>query len=187
MINATDLLELIKKRQSVRAYTNTPVEQEKIERCIEAARIAPSACNAQPWKFVIVNKADNPELHSEIAKAAASAVLGFNKFAIQAPVLLIVVREAPNFTSKMGALLKDKSYTIMDVGVTVAHFCLQATAEGMGTCIMGWFDEKKVKKLLNIPSSKRVELILSLGYAANDEIRPKIRKDTDKIVSYNKY
>ncbi|MDR1054952.1 MAG: nitroreductase family protein [Prevotellaceae bacterium] len=186
-MTANDLLELMNKRQSVRAYTDKLVEIEKLQRCLEAARIAPSACNAQPWKFIVINKADKPELHAEIAKAAASAVLGFNKFARQAPVLLVVVRESPNITSKLGAILKDKPYTIMDIGITVAHFCLQATAENLGACIMGWFDEKKVKKLLNIPSSKRVELILSLGYAAKDEIRTKIRKSMDKIVSYAKY
>lgn len=186
-MTGTDLLQLMYKRQSVRSYSDKIVESDKLERCLEAARIAPSACNAQPWKYIIVNKSDNIELHTEIAKAASSAVLGFNKFAPQAPILLVVVRESPNFTSKMGTFLKDKPYTIMDVGITVAHFCLQATAEGLGTCIMGWFDEKKVKKLLNIPLSKRVELIISLGYAANDEVRPKIRKDMSKIVSNNQY
>lgn len=186
-MTANELLQLMNERQSVRAYTDTPVETEKLEHCLEAARIAPSACNAQPWKYIIVKKDDNPQLHSEIAKASASAVLGFNKFAIDAPILLVVVREAPNLTSKLGTILKDKPYTLMDVGITVAQFCLQATAEGLGTCIMGWFDEKKVKKVLNIPRAKRVELIISLGYPKKDEIRPKIRKSMDKIVSYNKY
>jgi len=180
-----DFLELVQHRQSVRAYDPIrPVEREKLERCIEAVRLAPSACNAQPWKLIIV---DDPELRKKVAEAASSKWLGFNHFTNQAQVLVIIVREDPNFTSKLGTILKDKPYTIMDIGIAAAHFCLQATSEGLGTCIMGWFDEPAVKKVLGIPKKKRAELIITVGYPAKDVIREKVRKRTEEMCSYNGY
>ncbi|MBE0646438.1 MAG: nitroreductase family protein [Bacteroidales bacterium] len=180
-----DFLELVNTRQSCRSYNPAQtVEMEKIERCIEAARLAPSACNAQPWKFIVV---DEPELKKKVARAADASLLGMNRFTKDSPVLVVVVRESANLTSKLGTLLKDKPYPLMDVGIAVEHFCLQATCEGLGTCIMGWFDEKKVKELLGIPVKKRAELIISVGYPASDEIRKKIRKPVEEIRSYNAY
>jgi nitroreductase len=180
-----DFLELIRKRQSVRAYDTTrPVENDKLERCIEAVRLAPSACNAQPWKLVIV---DDPGLRKKVAEAASAKWLGINHFTNQAQVLVVMVREDPNFTSKLGTVLKDKPYTIMDIGIAAAHFCLQAASEGLGTCIMGWFNEAAVKKALGIPKKKRAELIITLGYALKDETREKMRKRTEEICSYNGY
>jgi nitroreductase len=180
-----EFLELCLQRQSVRAYDPLrPVEHEKLERCVEALRLAPSACNSQPWKVVVV---EEPGLKDKVAQAAESKLLGFNRFAQQAPVIVAVVREDPNITSKLGSVLKDKAYTLMDVGIAVEHFCLQATEEGLGTCIMGWFDEGKVKMLLGIPKKKRIDLLIAVGYPAKEQIRSKIRKKTTDICSYNKY
>ena len=184
-LKSMDFLDLVRQRRSVRSYDpGRIVEREKLDRCIEALRLAPSACNAQPWKLVVV---DDPALKEAMSSAAISTLLGFNKFTRQAPIIIAVVREEPNLTSKIGTVLKDKPYTLMDVGIAVEHFCLQATAEGLVTCIMGWFDEDKVKQLLNIPKKKRVELLVSLGYAAKEEIRQKIRKTTEEICSFNSY
>ncbi|MDR1985289.1 MAG: nitroreductase family protein [Prevotellaceae bacterium] len=180
----TDFLELVKKRQSVRKYSAQEVEEEKINRCIEAVRLAPSACNAQPWKFIIV---DNPELKLKVAEASESNVLGFNKFTKNCPVIIAVVREAPNITSRLGMIIKDKPYPIMDVGIAVSHFCLQAATEGLGTCIIGWFNEKKIKKLLNIPKTKRLDLLISVGYAADETILPKQRKNMEQMSARNVY
>lgn len=175
-----NLLELINKRQSSREYSNTPIDRDLIIKCIEAARLAPSACNSQPWKFVIV---DNHDLLKDISAAASS--IGMNKFASQAPVIIAVVLEKMNFTAKIGSVIKDKEYSLLDIGIAVEHFCLQATELGLGTCILGWFDEKKVKELLGI-KNKRVPLLITLGYS-NATIRKKSRKDLDKICSWNKY
>ena len=180
-----DFLELVAKRQSTRAYDAArAVEPEKLERCVEAVRLAPSACNAQPWKLVIVT---DPVLKNKLADAASSRLLGFNHFTRQAPVIVVLVREDPNLTSKLGTVLKDKPYTIMDAGIAAEHFCLQATDEGLGTCILGWFDEPKVKELLGIPKKKRAELMITLGYPAKAETRQKIRKAKEQICSYNMY
>ncbi|MBT3208971.1 MAG: NAD(P)H nitroreductase [Bacteroidetes bacterium] len=184
MTKQINFLELASIRQSDRGYIDKAVEVEKIKRCLEAARLAPSACNSQPWKFIVV---DNPELKNEVAKATSDKILPLNHFTIQAPVLVVVVREGANFTSKFGTIVKKKPYTLIDIGIATEHFCLQAVSEGLGTCILGWFNEKKVKKLLNIPERKRAELIITVGYKKTEDIRNKIRKDFDEIVSYNSY
>jgi len=178
-------LELVSIRQSTRAYDPVrPVETDKLERCIEALRLAPSACNAQPWKLVVVT---DPDLKNKVADAAAAKWLGFNNFPRQAPVLIVIVREEANLTSKLGTVLKDKPYPLMDIGIAAEHFCLQATDEGLATCMMGWFDEPRVKEMLGIPKKKRAELIIALGYPAKQDIRKKIRKPKEQICSYNRY
>jgi nitroreductase len=183
-MQSNELLALINRRQSQRSYTDKPVEKEKLLRCIEAARLAPSANNSQPWKFIII---DDPELKNKVAALTSSGVIPMNQFTKQAPVHVAVVREKTNLTTSVGRVLKDKNYPLIDIGITTAHFCLQATAEGLSTCIIGWFDEKKEKELLHIPKSLRLELIILVGYPPTDEIRKKKRKETEQILSYNGY
>lgn len=175
-----ELLELIQKRQSDRQYEARPVDRELVVKCLEAARLAPSACNSQPWKFVVV---DEPQLVLQVGEAAAG--MGMNKFAKEVPVIVAVVLEKMNLTARIGSVIKDKEYSLLDMGIAVEHFCLQAAELGLGTCIMGWFDEKKVKKLLGI-KNKRVPLLITLGYPAG-ETRRKIRKSLDDMSSWNKY
>ncbi len=177
-------LDLANKRYSVRNYKSTPVPQEKMRRCIEAARLAPSACNSQPWKFIIV---DGPELVNELAKAAFEGLLDFNYFAFKVPVLVLIVSERQKMFAKFGGVVKKKNFSLMDIGIAAEHLCLQATEEGLGTCILGWFNEKKVKKILSIPKLKRVELIIAVGFSADEKIPNKKRKSMDEILSYNKY
>jgi nitroreductase len=183
MIDGKKMLEIIAGRQSDRKYRDIPVEKEKLERILEAGRISPSACNAQPWRFIVV---DDPALKNKIAKAAAARLVGMNVFVNQAPLLIIVVREAPNFSSKVGSTIKNKDYSRIDVGIASENICLQAEAEGLGTCMVGWFDEPLLKKLLSIPRSKRVELIITVGYSLSEK-REKRRKPKEEVVSYNKY
>lgn len=183
MIKGEDLLNLIQSRRSHRKYSNRAVEREKIERIIEAGRMAPSACNAQPWKFIVV---DDPALLKELAEAAAAKLLGMNWFVDQVPVQIVVVRENPNFTSKVGGQIKNKDYSLIDIGIACENICLQAEAEGLGSCMLGWFDENRVKKILSIPKSKRVELIITIGYSLAEK-REKRRKPPEETVSFNKY
>jgi nitroreductase len=183
MIDGKEMLDLIIRRQSDRKYSDKPVEAEKLERIIEAGRMAPSACNAQPWKFIV---ATEPELIAQVAEAASAKLLAMNTFVDQAPVIVAVVRENPNFSSKIGGTIKRKDYSHIDIGIATENICLQARAEGIGSCIIGWFDEKQLKKILGIPSTKRVELIITLGYSLSDH-RNKKRKPKDAAVSYNKY
>jgi len=183
MIDGKKVLELIKRRQSDRKYSDRPIENEKLDRIIEAGRIAPSACNAQPWKFIIVNE---PDLVAKVAEAASAPLLGMNTFVAQAPVQIVIVREKPNLTSRLGAGIKDKDYSLIDIGIAAENICLQAEAEGIGSCMIGWFDENAVRKILGIPGSKRVELIISLGYSLSEK-KIKRRKPAEETVSYNKY
>ncbi|MCP9610993.1 nitroreductase family protein [Coprobacter tertius] len=179
-----DFLELAEKRQSDRAFDpERKIEPEKIKRILEAARIAPSACNAQPWHFIVVN---NPELKNKIADATSTKVLGMNHFTKQAPVHILIVEENANFTSNIGSWVKNKHFPYIDIGIAAAHITLAAAAEGIGSCIIGWFDEKNIKKLLGIPSSKRILLDILLGYSTQEH-RNKKRKLSDEIITYNRY
>ncbi len=176
--------ELVAQRQSDRNYeAESPVEREKIERILEAARLAPSACNAQPWKIIVV---DNPELKNQLADATAAKALMMNHFTKQAPVHLVIVEEGANISSTIGGWVKRKHFPHIDLGIIAEHICLAATAEGLGTCMIGWFDENKVRKLLNIPKQKRPILIITLGYSAQP-LREKKRKAINEIVSWNRY
>lgn len=177
------MLKLIISRQSDRKYNNKTIEKQKLERIIEAARMSPSANNEQPWKFIIVTE---NKLIKEIAEAASSELFRMNKFVDQAPVLFVIVREKPDLASKIGAVVKNKDYSLMDIGIASENICIQAKAEGIGSCIIGWFNERKIRKILSIPRSKRVELIITLGYSLS-ELREKNRKPAEVTISYNKY
>ena len=175
-------LELVAARQSDRVYDGgREVEPEKLERILEAARLAPSACNAQPWRFVVVT---DKELAVKVGKATAG--LGMNKFAKDAPVHILVIEESANITSKLGGKVKDKHFPLIDLGIATAHISLAAESEGLGSCILGWFDEKEIKKLTGIPANKRLLLDIVVGYPAKEK-RKKIRKLKEKVISYNKY
>ncbi len=178
-----DFLNLVSRRQSDRAYFDKQVEEDKLLRCIEAARLAPSACNSQPWTFVVVN---DKELKNKIADSTSNRLLPLNHFTKQAPVHIVIVQEFANLTSSIGRAIKDKDYTLIDIGIAAEHFCLQAASEGLGSCMIGWFNEKKVKSLLNIPTNKRPLLIITLGYSS-DALREKKRKSIEKIIRFNKY
>ena len=173
--------ELLLSRQSDRKYEERAVENDKLEACLEAARLSPSACNSQPWTFVVVNE---PELLQQMRKATAN--MGLNRFIYQVPVIIAVVLEKANLTSSIGSVIKDKEYTLLDLGIAANNFCMQATELGLGTCMIGWFDEKKMKQILNVPNAKRIPLLIALGYSAATK-RKKIRHSIDKIRKYNSY
>lgn len=176
-----DFERLILTRQSDRRYLPDPVSREDVLKCLEAARMAPSACNSQPWKFIVV---DDKEKLMEMADAAEG--LGMNKFTRGVPVMVAVVLEKMNATARLGSLLKHKDYSMLDLGMAVEHFCLQAADLGLGTCIMGWFDEKRIARLLGVPRRKRIPLIISLGYPENPT-RRKVRKPVEEMSSWNSY
>lgn len=177
-----DFLQLVLSRQSDRVFDkNRLVELEKIERLVEAARLAPSACNAQPWRFVVVT---DPELVDQIGQAAAS--FGMNKFAKDAPLHILIVEESANFTSFIGGKVKEKHFPLIDIGIAAAHLTLAAESEGLGSCILGWFDEKRIKQLVGIPASKRLILDILIGYPLKEK-RKKSRKAKEKVVTFNRY
>lgn len=177
--------ELILIRQSVRRYTQTQVETEKLSQCLEAARMAPSASNSQPWKFIVV---DQEPLRTEVAKATFSDIQLINKYTLQAPVMIVIVMEKAKLITRLAMLIKKKEWPLIDIGITAEHFCLQAAELGLGTCMIGWFDEAQIKKLLEIPSDKSIGLVISMGYAVERyPTRNKVRKPMEEFVKYNKY
>lgn len=182
MMTSAEFYELAASRQSDRAYdASREVEPDKVQRILEAARLSPSACNGQPWHFVVVTDA---ALRHSIAQSMAG--LGLNKWAAQAPVLILIVEEATKMSSLLGGLVKHNHYPHIDLGIAATHITLAAEAEGLGSCMIGYFDEKKIKRMVGIPRRKRMPLIITLGYAVKEK-RTKKRKAYDEIVSYNKY
>jgi nitroreductase len=180
-----NFIQLAKKRQSVRKYDSRPVETDKLERCLEAARLAPSASNSQPWKFIVV---DEPELKNKVAKETVGPLATFNTFAGQAPIIVVITIEKMRTVTQVGAYLKDREFPLIDIGIAAEHLCLQAAEEGLGTCMLGWFNEKAVKELLHIPDNKRIGLLITLGYpAAGYPVREKKRKGYQEVVTFNKY
>ncbi len=177
--------ELIQKRQSVRKYSPAEVEPEKIDLCLEAARLAPSASNSQPWKFIVV---DQEPLRSEIAKATFTDIQLINKFTVHAPIMVVIVIENARWFTRLAMQVKKKEWPLIDIGIAAEHFCLQAAEIGLGTCMIGWFDEKKIQSLLQIPKGKTVGLVISLGYPEDGyHHRKKIRKSLQEMSSKNAY
>ena len=173
-----DFLEIANARQSTRAYDETrPVEDEKLNAILEAARLSPSACNGQPYHLTVCTG----ETAKEVAMACRG--LGMNKFATQAPIC-IVVSEMPYVKSAaMGAKVKNNDYRSIDIGIATAYLTAEAAAQGLSTCILGWFDNEKICKLCDLEHPAR--LVITLGYATEDEkLRPKKRKAPTELVSY---
>ena len=179
-----DFLELVKTRQSDRSYDpDRAVEAEKLEYILEAARLAPSANNAQPWKFVVVT---DPDIRRMAAQATMDKTLGMNKFVMEAPVLIVVVEDSSNLLSILGGAVKDKHFPHIDLGIAVAHLSLAAAEQGLGSCILGWLNEKKMQSILNIPDRKRPLMVITLGYS-KQPLRSKKRKETNEVVRFNSY
>ena len=171
-----DFLEIAKQRQSCRNYDeNRVVEEEKVKAVLEAARLAPSACNGQPYFFTVCR--------GDIAKQVAKETMemGMNKFAMQAPIMIVVSEKPYVKTAAFGAKVKDNDYRSIDIGIAVAYLTAEATAQGLSTCILGWFNDKKIREICNIDET--VRLVIALGYAKEDDVlRKKNRKSMEKLV-----
>lgn len=174
--------EVIKTRRSVRKYSPQPVEREKILLCLEASRLAPSACNAQPWYFIVI---DEPGLKEEFADEAFSGIYRGTRFAGAAPVLVAVISD-PQWLPRAGGAIRKTDFHLIDIGIAVEHFVLQATGLGLGTCWIGWFDEAKAKDVLRVSGDKKVEIVLALGYPADDFMAaPQKRKAVAEFSIFN--
>jgi nitroreductase len=167
-----DVMDAIKTRKSVRAFLTRPVEDEKLDAVLEAARLAPSASNRQEWRFVIVRE---PETRKKLA-----AIAGGQAFVGEAPVLIVACAETDGHVMRCGQL----SYPI-DVAIALDHMSLVAVELGMGSCWIGLFDEKKVKEILHIPDAIRVVELMPLGYPADPAAIVKKRLPPDRIVKYD--
>lgn len=174
-----NFLEIAQTRQSCRAYDETrEVEPQKLEAILEAARIAPSACNGQPYHITVCKG----ETAKEVA-LATRGMGGMNKFAVQAPVMLVISEMPYVKSAALGAKIKKNDYRSIDIGIVTAYLTAEASAQGLSTCILGWFDDDKIRKLCDLEYPAR--LVITLGYAKEgDLLRKKVRKNLDELVSY---
>lgn len=181
----SSFLELAKSRKSCRAYSPRPISRKDLELCAETALHSPSACNSQPWKFVIV---DDREQKRRIASTFPTPGIAMNAFAREAAAFIAILSERQKTAPWIGGKLAKKDFRLMDIGIACAHIVLQAEELGIGTCILGWFDEKQIKNILDIPRNKRIELIVSLGYPAEGvPLREKNLKARSETLSFNRY
>ena len=172
-----DFKDLILQRQSCRSYDEAkPVEEEKLQALLDAVRLAPSACNGQPYHLTVCR--------GEKAKEAAKATqgMGMNKFASQAPVLIVISEEAYVKTAALGAKVKGNDYRSIDIGIAAAYLTAAAAEQGLSTCILGWLDDDKLRKICGV--SHPVRLVVTLGYPQNDRLREKKRKSLTELVTY---
>ncbi len=173
--------ELSALRQSVRSYRSDPIPRESMDRCLEAARLAPSASNGQPWEFVV---ASDEDIKGRLVKAAGFGPLKENPFAAQAPVMVAVIETPGHRPTRWGGFLLGQNFPLMDIGMAVENFCLQAAAEGLGTCILGMFVPRVVKRALKLPRFHRPRLLITIGWPADREVRIKKRKQIDEMSRY---
>ena len=170
--------EIAQTRQSCRSYDPTrPVEDEKLAAILASVRLAPSACNGQPYHLTVCR--------GETAKTVAAACMGMgmNKFATQAPILVGISEETYVKSAALGAKLKGNDYRSMDIGIAVAYLTAEAAAQGLGTCILGWLDDEKIRGICGL--SQPVRLVITLGYPKEgDPLRAKKRKEISRLVTY---
>jgi len=172
-------MELVGTRESTRKYLSKPVPRELIDRCLEAARLAPSACNSQPWSFIV---ADDEKTKIELVQKSMSGIYSSNKFVESAPVIIIIITENSTYTARLGGMFRSVKYNLIDIGIAGEHLALEAAELGLGTCWLGWFNEKAVKKVLGLPSSTRIDVMISLGYPEGKiPSRDKKRKTLDEM------
>ena len=171
-----NFMEIAQNRQSCRSYDEARfVEQEKLDAILEATRLSPSACNGQPYHLTVC-KGDKAR---EVAKATQG--LGMNKFAVQAPVLIVISEKPYVKSAAMGAKVKNNDYRSIDIGIAAAYLTAEAAAQGLGTCILGWFDDDKIRSICGLDAPAR--LVITLGYPDKDPLRAKKRKDRSELVT----
>ena len=169
--------EIAENRQSCRSYdAERSVENEKLERILESARLAPSACNSQPY-HITVCKGDAAKL---VAKAVQG--MGMNKFASDAPVLMVLSEMPYNATAALGSKVKKNDYRSIDIGILSAYITAEATAQGLGSCILGWLDDAKIREICGIEGT--VRLVITIGYPkSDDKLREKKRKNKEELIT----
>ena len=170
--------EIVQTRQSCRKYrADRQIEQEKLDAILQSARLAPSACNGQPYHMTLCRG----EYAAAVAKAVQS--MGMNKFASDAPVMLVISEKNYVASAALGAKTKGIDYRSIDIGILAAYITAEATAQGLGSCILGWLNDSEIRKICHLDGA--VRLVITLGYAAEDDpLRVKKRKDLDSLVTF---
>jgi nitroreductase len=172
-------MDLVMKRRSVRGYRPDPVPREMIESCVEAARFAPSASNSQGWRFFVAEG----DAKNRLVEEALGGIVVPNRFAAGAPVIVALAMKLNVVTNRLGARIKGIDYHLLDAGIAGEHFVLRAAELGLGTCWIGWFDKKKAKRVLDIPSSWDLPALIAVGFPG-EEPKPKERRSSSEILTF---
>lgn len=170
------LTDLFLHRQAVRSFTDKQVEDEKLVACLYAAGLAPSACNTQPYHFYIA-KGEKAVKMAEFVKRG-----NLNQWADEVPCFVVITKEHADLAAAV-QMVVHTDFREYDIGLMVENLCLEATEQGLGTCILGCFNEEKIKEEFKIPYSKKIALIIALGYPKEDKIRDKSRKDLNDLIT----
>lgn len=176
-----DFKALVEKRRSIRQYRDQPIPEPDLLKCIEAARLAPSACNSQPWKFIIINQ--KPVIKKAVQNACHT-IYGFNKFIASAAALILVIPQKKSFLLKTAGKMRGIDYCLIDIGIACQQLVLQAESLGIGSCWIGWFDQKRLKKSLALAEKGKIEIIIALGYPAKETDKPQVRKPREEIAFF---
>ncbi len=182
-IKTTAFLHLVAGRKSIRRFNDRPVKKQDILTCLEAARLAPSAENAQPWRFLVI---DEPGVKNRFAEQVFSGIYKVSRFAGKAPVLILVLAKLNVITHRLGRWYQDIPFHLIDIGIAGEHLILQAEELGIGTCWMGWFNNRKARKFFNIPRKYKILALLPLGYYDKKPSRETKRKSLNDITWFNK-
>ena len=180
----TPFQQLVQGRRSIRRFLPQPVDREKILACLDAARRAPSAENAQTWRFLVI---DDPDLRARFAAEAFGGIYAMTKFAAAAPVLILVLARPDFVANRIGRQIQGIPFFMIDVGIAGEHFVLQAEEMGIGTCWIGWFNLRRARKLLRIPRSHKIVSLIAAGYYDTKPGREQIRKPLDEIAWFNAF
>ena len=180
----TPFQQLVRSRRSIRRYLPKPVEREKIIACLEAARLAPSAENAQTWRFLVV---DDPELKASFSKKAFSGIYYACRFAAEAPVLILILAKLDFLANRLGKQVQKVPFFMIDIGIAGEHIVLQAEELGLGTCWIGWFSMRRTRKFFKIPRKYKIMSLLAMGYYEKKPKREQERKPLDEIAWFNKF
>ena len=168
----SDILDIIRSRQSTRDYTGKLVDRDLLDKILEAGRLSPSARNTQPWTLYCTSRR---EIINDLANGFAA--IGRNLFVKDCGAFIAIVEEPLPENLKM-----HRRYAEYDIGMCIMQICLEAESLGVSTCILGSYDEENVKHVLGIPIEKSVAMVIALGYASDNTIRPKLRKSFDDTV-----
>ena len=174
-----DFLDLCLRRQSCRGFAETPIEHEKLVKCVEAGRLAPSACNSQPWRFVV---AETPSVVAEVAKCGQQ--LNMNAFLSKAQAFIIVLEDHAVLMPGIRRIMDSQYFAKGDLGAATVQICLEAESQGLGTCIIGMYDREGLCNLLNLPTDTRFAAFIAVGSPAEDTVRTKSRKPLDDVARF---
>lgn len=174
-----DFLELAAKRQTCRSFADKPVEHEKLEKIVEAGRLAPSACNSQPWSFWV---AENPEAVEAVAAAAQQ--LGANAYVAGARAFVVVAEEFALLKPVLRSIVQSQYFAQWDLGQATAYLCLEAETQGLGTCQISIFDREKIAAALGMPPEQQIASLIAVGYPADGAVRAKDRKPLADVARF---